>query len=310
VALDPTKIFSFLKLLTQKTEPLSLIAPGKIAFQKGQILEAIFLGQDQGKSLIRVGQQLLNARGPIDAQKGDRLLLQVLDIGPPPLMTVVRQTTSVDDNSLESLFIKAKLDLIHGQGPKGLPTNKFGPLVSKDGNPDELMALAVLKALVSRESPKHDPTPIVHHFEPLFSLEKGIREEFGINAFLLPVFFEGDKGVGHIAIYDEKEKEEDKRQNRRQKYNIRVDFDLELSALGPLRINLYLRSKSIGMFIRAKDETITKIEQGLNELKQRLDTLGYKIDVLEVSSFKKKGGKEGIFDTISDRANRRLHFIL
>ncbi|OCC15549.1 hypothetical protein DBT_0900 [Dissulfuribacter thermophilus] len=310
MALDPTKIFSVFKNLTQKTEPLSLIGPGKIAFQKGQILEAIFLGQDQGRSLIRVGQQLLNARGPIDAQKGDRLLLQVLDIGPPPLLTVVRQTTSVDDSSLESLFIKAKLDLIHGQGPKGLATNKFGPLISKDGKPDELMALAVLKALFSKESPKHDAIPIVHHFETLFSLEKGIREQFGINAFLLPVFFEGDKGVGHIAIYNEKQKEEDKRQNRPQKFNVRVDFDLELSALGPLRINLYLSSKSIGMFIRAKDETITKIEQGLNELRQRLDALGFKIELLKVTSFKKKGEKEGIFDIISDRANRRLHFIL
>lgn len=310
MALDPTKIFSVLKNLTQKTEPLSLITPGKIAFQKGQIIEAIFLGQDHGRSLIRVGQQLLNARGPIDAQKGDRLLLQVLDIGPPPLLTLLRQTTSVDDNSLESLFIKAKLDLIQGQGRKCLETNKLCPLISKDGNPDELKALAVLKALASKESFQNDTVPIVHHFKALFPLENVIREEFGINAFLLPVFFEGDKGVGHIAIYNENHQEEDKKQKKSRKFNVRVDFDLELSAIGPLRINLYLSSKSIGMIIRAKKETITKIEHKLGELTQRLDTLGFKMELLKVCPLKKTEDVDGIFDRISDRANRMLHVII
>lgn len=128
----------------------------------------------------------------------------------------------------------------------------------------------------------HTMNLLAQHMDKMQAFRIELQQQTGMNFWLVPLWFNGDSGSGHMIWWQD---HEDERKNGESKgsFGYNLLFDLQLSRLGSLKIRLSCSGKTVQCSVAAEKEALPVIRHGIEELRSRLDSIGFSMRLAELS---------------------------
>ncbi len=129
----------------------------------------------------------------------------------------------------------------------------------------------------------HTMNLLAQHMDRMQAFRLELQQQTGMNFWFVPLWFNGDRGSGHMIWWQDKE---DERKNGDSKggFGYNLIFDLQLSRLGSLKIRLSCSEKTVQCSVAAAKEVLPVIRSGIEELRARLDSVGFSMRLAELSA--------------------------
>lgn len=146
----------------------------------------------------------------------------------------------------------------------------------------------------------HTMNLLAQHMDRMQVFRLELQQQTGMNFWLIPLWFNGGSGSGHMIWWQDKEDEQkDGKPDEGQGYNLL--FDLQLSRLGSLKLRLSCSGKAVQCFVAAEKEALPVIRSGIEELRARLDSVGFSLRLAELSAL--SGLESKAFDPLGSSLN-------
>lgn len=127
---------------------------------------------------------------------------------------------------------------------------------------------------------------LAQHMDRMQAFRLELQQQTGMNFWLVPLWFNGDSGSGHLIWWQDRE-EERKNGDSKDSRGYNLLFDLQLSRLGSLKIRLSCSGKTVQCAVAAEKEVLPVIRDGLQELISRLNAIGFSMKLVELTEFSK-----------------------
>jgi hypothetical protein len=132
----------------------------------------------------------------------------------------------------------------------------------------------------------HTLNALAQHMDRMQAFRLELQQQTGMNFWLVPLWFQGSAGSGHLIWWQDRE-EERKNGDSRDSRGYNLLFDLQLSRLGSLKIRLSCSGKTVQCAVAAEKEVLPVIRDGLPELISRFNAMGFSIKLVELTEFSK-----------------------
>lgn len=136
----------------------------------------------------------------------------------------------------------------------------------------------------------HTMNALVQHMDRMQTFRLELQQQTGINFWLVPIWFDGGNGSGHMIWWQDQENGREG-ENRRDSQGYNLLFDLRLSRLGNLKIRLACSGKTVQFSVAAEKEVLPVIRSGIEELRTRLDGAGFSMKLVELSALSELDSK-------------------
>lgn len=136
---------------------------------------------------------------------------------------------------------------------------------------------------------------LARHMDKMQTFRLELQQQTGVNFWLVPLWFNGDSGSGHMIWWrDQKDEQKNGASKDSRGYNLL--FDLQLSRLGSLKIRLSCSGKTVQCSVAAQKEVLPVIRGGIEELRARLNGIGFSLQLAELSTL--QGLESTVFDSL------------
>ena len=121
---------------------------------------------------------------------------------------------------------------------------------------------------------------LTNHLENLHNFRAQVQLHMDTPFFLIPFWFANGSGLGHVAWWQEDPGDDVEEKTAKTSH---LFFDLELKNLGPITIQLVNKGTSLRLNIAARKDSIKLIRAGFPILKEALEALDFRLDLLRYS---------------------------
>ncbi|MEZ0328953.1 MAG: hypothetical protein ABWK15_05265 [Dissulfuribacterales bacterium] len=136
----------------------------------------------------------------------------------------------------------------------------------------------------------HTMNALVQHMDRMQTFRLELQQQTGINFWLVPIWFDGENGSGHMIWWQDQE-DGGEGENRRESQGYNLLFDLRLSRLGNLKIRLSCLGETVQFSVAAERDVLPVIRSGIEELRTRLHGAGFSMKLVELSALSESNAK-------------------